>query len=57
MRDRGFILLLKNRRLAADTLPFEVHGHFHAISNLYEWDVAIHTIVFAVEGHGPTNRP
>jgi len=38
-------LLLENQRRSADSLPFEVDCHLDPISDLDEWNAAVHAIV------------
>src|SRR5215472_1266909 len=50
-------LLLEDQWRAADSISFEIHCHFNAVSNLDEGNAAIHPVVFTVKGHCSGNLP
>ncbi len=53
----NFELLLENRRRSADPLPFQADIYFDTIGDFNEGDVAIHAVVFAIEGHCAVDAP
>ena len=49
--------MLKHQRGTADSLPFQIDVYFHAVGDLDEGYVAVHAVVFAIEGHRSSNAP
>jgi len=50
-------LLLEGHRRPADPRCFEINTDLDAVGDLDERDSAVHSILFAVEGHCPGNSP
>ena len=50
-------LLLEYGRRTANPLPFQVDIYFDAVGDLDEGNVAVHAVVFTIEGHCACNAP
>ena len=50
-------LLLKYWRGSANPIPFQADIYFDTVGDLDEGDVAIHAVVFAIEGHCAIDAP
>ena len=35
---------------------FQVHGHLDAVGDFDEWDSAVHSVIFTIEGHRSCDR-
>jgi hypothetical protein len=53
--DKTSRLLGKRWWRPANSLPLKVDIDLNAVRYLDKWNVAIHTVVFAVKGHGPND--
>ena len=49
-------LFLKDHWGSADSLPLEIDGYLYPVSDLDEWNAAVHAVFLSVEGHDPVNR-